>query len=60
MSISNIGQPGAAAPPKVPETVEPKGPDLKRDNDADDIGAPPAAAPASLPPGQGTIIDKKA
>jgi hypothetical protein len=57
MSISKIGA-GAVTPPKAPEAAEPRGPDLKRDHDADDVITAPAAPPP--PHGQGTIVDKKA
>lgn len=56
MSVSSVG---GAPPIKTPETAEPKGPERTNDHDGDD-GATKPAAPAALPPGQGTLLDKKA
>jgi hypothetical protein len=55
MSVNSVGGP---PPIKTPEAAEPKGPELTNDHDGDDAGA--ARTPAAPPPGQGTMLDKKA
>ena len=55
MSISPISAP---APIKPPDAIETKAPDVKPDADANDAGSAPKAAPAPLPPGQGTRVDQ--
>lgn len=55
MTVSPVGAP---PPIKAPEAAEPKGPERTSDHDGDDTGA--AKAPAALPPGQGTMLDKTA
>jgi hypothetical protein len=53
MSISSV----AASPPvHMLQSSEPKAPDVKTGNDANNAVQPPAPAP--LPPGQGTRIDQ--
>lgn len=55
----NVSSVGGATPIKTPAAAEPKGPEVTNDHDGDDAATKPAA-PAALPPGQGTMIDKKA
>ncbi|CAN5792351.1 hypothetical protein BH11PSE1_BH11PSE1_30310 [soil metagenome] len=55
MSISSIG---SSTPTAVPESAEPKGPEIKNDHDADD--APQPAAKSTPPKGQGTVLDTQA
>ncbi len=58
MKIPDIG---ATLPtPPIPESAEPKGPELKNDHDADDVaGAKPPVSPTPTR-GQGTVVDTKA
>ena len=52
MSVSAVT---ASPPVTMPETSEPKAPDVKSDADA---SAPKPVVQAPLPPGQGTRIDQ--
>jgi hypothetical protein len=54
MSISSVAAP--AAVPPAHHGPQPNPSDSRQDNDADDRAQP--AAPAPLPPGQGTRIDQ--
>ena len=56
MSISSVAAPAAVQPAN--NTPPAKPPDAGKANDADDAGAAQPAAPAPLPPGQGTRIDQ--
>jgi hypothetical protein len=57
MSISSVQ---SSPPVKLPESIEPKGPELKSDGDSDDAGASRAPVQASPPPGQGKYVNKTA
>ena len=56
MSISSI----SASPPVQPATIvtQQPTPPVVNNDDSDDAGAAQPAAPAPLPPGQGTRIDQ--
>jgi hypothetical protein len=56
----NISSVTASAPVNTPEVSEPKAPDVKTDNDAEEARAA-ASQPvvlAALPPGQGTRVNQ--
>jgi hypothetical protein len=55
MSISSVT---SSPPVKMPETSEPKAPEVKSDAGTADASAPQPVVLAPLPPGQGTRIDQ--
>jgi hypothetical protein len=55
MNVSAISAP---APVKIPDAVQLKAADVTPDGETKDASAAQPAAPAPLPPGQGTRIDQ--
>jgi hypothetical protein len=55
--MSNISSVSPAPILKPIEASEPKGREIKIDNDTDDTRTAPPPPPAPLPPGQGTRVN---